>query len=361
MSNFNVINLNEYMRKGKDCTQIRDGKKLKTRPGDFENIINTMPYIEKEQEKEVEFEKFEHMPLEKEQEEVKKQEENIDDFKFSYFGEEEIDINKIKNLGDNYKGHTKHEVKKPKQEEKEEEKQITREDFNKELNFENYDSRITLAKNIIRTEKEELEKKEALKQSEIKSTTDEFRKETEINNKIQNEQKKIKDTLNGINAWDMEFLANRRDDRAKAFLENIKNFFEEDRKFLNNLIQEGKASDERKETLNKMEKSHRNDMIMIQKQIADFVSSKYPEVKKLNETDAEFRKLDEVIDKQTDDIKVEKSDVISSSDALKTRREPVSNVRNLKEENTVNMPKSIFEQLKSEQYEPEVETFKRAM
>ena len=361
MSNFNVIDLNEYMRKGEVCTQIRDGKKLKTRPGDFANIISTKPF-EVEEEKTLEFEEFKPAPLEnaKEKVETNKVETNIDDFKFDHFQNEEIDINKIKNLGDNYKGHSKPEVKKPKEEVKEK-VQITREEFERELNVENYDSRITLAKNIIRNEKMELEKKESYKQNEIKTTTDEFRKETEINNKIQNEQKKIKDTLNGINAWDMEFLANRHDERAKAFLESIKSFFEEDRKFLNSLIQDGKASDERKENLNRMEKSSRSDMIEIQKQITEFISVKYSEVKKLNKTDAEFRKLDEVIDKQTDDIKDESVDVMASDASTTPERATVSSVRNLKTENTINMPKSIFEQLKSDQYETEVETFKRAM
>lgn len=355
MSNFNVIDLNEYMRKSDVCTQIRDGKKLKTRPGDFRSIVSTT-IPRKVEEKPMEFENLGTMT-----ETIKevKEEPSIDEFKFDHFQNEEIDINKIKNLGDNYKGHTKTiEVKKPKEEQKEE-AQITREEFEKELNIENYDSRITAAKNVIRNEKIELERKESYKQNEIKNTTDEFRKETEINIKIQNEQKIIKDTLNGINAWDMEFLANRHDERAKAFLENIKGFFEEDRQFLNSLIQEGKASDERKETLNKMEKNSRNDMSEIQKQINEFISTKYPEVKKLNETDAEFRKLDEVIDKQTDDIKDEIVDTVNPE--LSNERSAVSNVRNLKTENTINMPKSIFEQLKNEQYEPEAETFRRAM
>ena len=120
MSNFNVIDLNEYMRKSDVCTQIRDGKKLKTRPGDFRSIVSTT-IPRKVEEKPMEFENLGTMT-----ETIKevKEEPSIDEFKFDHFQNEEIDINKIKNLGDNYKGHTKTiEVKKPKEEQKEEAKE----------------------------------------------------------------------------------------------------------------------------------------------------------------------------------------------------------------------------------------------
>ena len=340
MDNFKVISKEEYIRR---ADEIIAAKKLKTRAGDFD-FIKAAGYVKAEPvvEEKIEMPKEELAPVEPKVE--IKEEPKDEDITFAYGlrkPEEDIaseDITRIKNIGDTYKGgNPKEDPKKvevAKKEEKKEEPKLTREEFEKVLNFEVHDERLATYKMKERKEYNAGLENISLKEQEITNITNEYNRETEIGSKLQEDKKENQNVLKGINAWNLDFLSLRRNQEStKSLLDHIESYFEENRQTLNQILQEIKNNDARKETLGKAEQRAREDLAALKKDLHAYMEKVYPELKEANKTDLELTEKNEKITKltgiQADEPKL--NIVESQNIAFEPERTVVTNVRNLNE------------------------------
>lgn len=348
MDNFKVISIEEYMRRAEKIgNEIFVAKKLKTRSVDYDEIIKSK--IVKEEpvvEEKIEMPKEELAPVERKVEvkEEIKEEPKDEDITFAYGlrkPEEDIaseDITRIKNIGDTYKGgNPKEDPKKvevAKKEEKKEEPKLTREEFEKVLNFEVHDERLAAYKMKERKAYNAGLENISLKEQEITNITNEYNGETEIGSKLQEDKKENQNVLKGINAWNLDFLSLRRtQESTKSLLDHIESYFEENRQDLNQILQEIKNNDERKERLGKAEQRAREDLAAFKKDLHAYMEKTYPELKEANKTDIELTEKNEKITKLTG-IQVDepKPNIVDPQNiAFEAERTVVRNVRNLNE------------------------------
>ena len=310
MNNFKIISIEEYIRR---ADEILAAKKLKTRSGDFD-FIKAAGYAKAEPvvEEKIEMPKEELAPVEPEVEikEEIKEEPKDEDITFAYGlrkPEEEIateDITRIKNIGDTYKGgNPKDDPKKvevAKKEEKKEEPKLTREEFEKVLNVKVSETRLYDSKEEIRIEYNDLLAQIAAKDEELDNAKKEYNANTENLQKLQKKEKDIKGVLNGINSWDMECLAPIRDEKSTDdFISGIGDFFGMKRQELNQIVQNIKTCNERKEMLGKTEQRIREELTAIKKKFQDYIEEKYPKLESFNARDAALNELMDGITKDT--------------------------------------------------------------
>ena len=344
MDNFRIISKEEYIRR---ADEIITAKKLKTRAGDFD-FIKAAGYVKSEPvvEEKIEMPKEELAPVEPEievKEEIK-EEPKDEDITFAYGlrkPEEDIaldDITRIKNIGDTYKGgNPKEDIKKvevAKKEEKKEEPKLTKDTYEKELKIDAYSERIAKFIRKVREGYDAILQKISLKEQEINNITNEYAKETEIGSKLQENKKENQSVLKGINEWNLDFLSPRRnDENTKSLIAHIEGYFETNRQILNQILQEIKNNDDRKETLGKAEQRAREELASFKKQLQEYMDKTYPELKEANRTDAELKETDERITELTGiEAEEPKLNIVEpQSTAFEPERTVVTNVRNLNE------------------------------
>ena len=239
--------------------QISPAKKLKTRSGDFANIlragnVETKPLIE---EKEDDFEEM-----------ITRKPEKVTPIS--------------------------REEKKPVEEPKEE--IITEEMYRGELEKESFSPEAANYKENLRNQYNVLKQKIANQKSKIDDITREYATESELSNKIKEEKKDIQKVLNGMNSWQMEFLAKFKDEaRTKTLLNSIEDYFASYRKDLEDKIRAEKNCESRKEALGKSEQKAREEYTESKKHLEKHIKDNYGTLEKVEASDEALRKRDKEI------------------------------------------------------------------
>lgn len=296
--------------------QIRPAKKLKTRSGDFANIlragnVETKPLIE---EKEDDFEEMitrkpeKVAPISREEmkpsyiNELPKEEKPSFEAPVNAYNavkeEENIDLKNIQKLENIYGGRQNQtklrEEKKPVEEPKEE--IITEEMYREELEKESFSPEAANYKENLRNQYNVLKQKIANQKSKIDDITREYATESELSNKIKEEKKDIQKVLNGMNSWQMEFLAKFKDEaRTKTLLNSIEDYFASYRKDLEDKIRAEKNCESRKEALGKSEQKAREEYTESKKHLEKHIKDNYGTLEKVEASDEALRKRDKEI------------------------------------------------------------------
>ncbi len=371
MENITFVSAKEY---GEKITAIFDAKKLKTREHDFLNISSykVIPE-EKIDDTSLDIDTSNVHTPEVEEEAVSLHTmdiANIPDLSESVYGshvEEEVDTDKIKEittkLEDSYKGvnpsisHLSSKVDESVKEESKETKEITKEDFEKELNLDSYDTKIAAYKDGIKVKYNALCSDVNDKQREIDTITAEYTKEVDVSSKLQDEKKNLQNILNGINGIDLSFLPKDKDDLDNAVISSLTALFTDRRDKYNAVTQEVKNSDERKKNLGKEEMAARDQLKSLKGRVVSFIDEYYPRIIDANEKDAELKALYGEITEFTgikDEPKPDKMTVFSIENLMEKQRDDNTHVST--NSNSVNV--NPFNDLRANEIE---QTFRRAM
>ena len=212
--------------------------------------------------------------------------------------EENIDLKNIQKLENIYGGRQNQtklrEEKKPVEEPKEE--IITEEMYRDELEKESFSPEAANYKENLRNQYNVLKQKIANQKSKIDDITREYATESELSNKIKEEKKDIQKVLNGMNSWQMEFLAKFKDEaRTKTLLNSIEDYFASYRKDLEDKIRAEKNCESRKEALGKSEQKAREEYTESKKHLEKHIKDNYGTLEKVEASDEALRKRDKEI------------------------------------------------------------------
>ncbi len=303
MENFKIVNNSELV-----VNQINTAKKLKTRAHDFNNILKAGKVLVKVND----FNINQGFDINTPKEEISEKTYEQDYVKPSYnkqiniepevkeenaynaIKEEEIiDLKHIKDLENTYKGHRAlREVEK--EEVKEEQEEVITEDmFKSELEKPDFSQEASNFKANLTNQYNAIKAKIKEQKDRIDDITREYSLESERANLTREDKKDIQKVLNGMNAWQMDFFAKFKDEqRTKALLNSIEDYFASYRKDLEEKIRAEKAGEERKESLGKAEQKAREDHMTCKKQLLEFINKNYKTLKEVNRHDEVLREND---------------------------------------------------------------------
>lgn len=216
--------------------------------------------------------------------------------------------------------------------------EIDRKTFDSELGKSSYSPAAKAYKANVSANLIDFEEKIKGKEAEIKIVTDKYSHESEIGDKLEETKNETQGVLNGINSWNMKFLEKRKDESTLNFIGAIESYFEENRKYLHKVIEEGKNCSERKEMLGKEEQKIREALAVLKKHLHDYLQTEYPKLVKVN-------KKDELLKETTEDM----SELTGIDDkeyvnGIAVNREPaqsVASIENLKDKQLASNAGSI--------------------
>lgn len=361
-NNFSIINIEE------SGDQLQASKKIKVRGSDFSVLVsqrskkqivkdnfdrfNKDSFDLKSSENESLDEKvdgkevFEKPNLEV----VSPKKSNDEEYSFAYSGhkpEEDVTPEKIEAIKEEMNGKYREALKIESKETKETiEKmednkindEIDRKTFDSELGKSSYSPAAKAYKANVSANLIDFEEKIKGKEAEIKIVTDKYSHESEIGDKLEETKNETQGVLNGINSWNMKFLEKRKDESTLNFIGAIESYFEENRKYLHKVIEEGKNCSERKEMLGKEEQKIREALAVLKKHLHDYLQTEYPKLVKVN-------KKDELLKETTEDM----SELTGIDDkeyvnGIAVNREPaqsVASIENLREKRLASNAGSI--------------------
>ena len=223
-------------------------------------------------------------------------------------------------------------------EQKIKEKEITKDDFERILNTEeNFSKKIINYKNTVRKKYDELNSSITVQQREIDGITSNYGQETEKGAKLQENKKEVQSTMNGINALDLNFLTDKKDDLSKSVLVALENLFNKNRELYNRFVQELKANADRKEELGKLEQKAREKLQQLKEDLNNFIKDNYPLVVKANKIDDAYKETSEEISELTGFDK----EPVSEIDVNREPAQSVASIENLKEKRVASNTGSI--------------------
>lgn len=291
----------------KTSVQIQEPKRLKTRREDYDNIISSNVVVEEE------------TPVEevKEVEAIEEieQEDVVDDFKIddnAYTGssniEEDIPADTIQGIttklegsyrGVNPRSTEKVAVEEKVEEPKKEEETISSDEFENALDVPSFSEKSEIYKNKIKGEYNVINEKISGKQTEIDQITAEYGREKVIGSTLQDKKRALRKVTDGINALDITFIENEKDELSRNVLDSLTALFQDRVDKHEEICSEIKASDGRKKDLGQKEMSARDELKELKDKKTNFVNKYYPLLIEINEQDAKLKAITEELSETT--------------------------------------------------------------
>ena len=253
---------------------------------------------------------------------------------------------RIRDLGDAYKGQPKPEFKKVIDEKPvEEKKEVTTEMFIQALNHPCYSDKTSQYKESFAKRYKQINDRLEAQIDETKRIMAMYMEATETGAKLLITQNEAKRNIDGINALQLDFLMDNKDEESIKVLRDLEDLFNKNKEIIISTTAKIKENDQRKAEIGENEQASKTKASQIEKERAEYEEREYDKLVEANERDARVHEAENGLTEFTGiaDDEVKAASQRETVTNISSMESPAMNkFESLREQPIVEEPKTVI-------------------